>query len=169
MKLLPKHSLYLILALWGLSAVASAEIKIGFVNAVKIMESAPQVESANSRLEKEFAPKQRRISALRQQLSNLDKKLAKDGAIMSESKRRDLERDIISKRRELQRHQDEFREDYNIRRNEELDKLQKKIIEEIQKLAKKERYDMILSDGVVWASDKVDITNKVLKNLARSR
>jgi outer membrane protein len=76
-----------------------------------------------------------------------------------------LNRDIISKKRELKRQQDEFREDYNIRRNEELDKLQKRIIEIIQSVAREEAYDFILSDGVVWASKKVDITDKILMRL----
>lgn len=164
-----RYKLYMVCFLLGFSAVAHANVKIGFVNAAKIMESAPQVDAANKRLEQEFAPKQRRITALRDELRRLDENLAKDGAIMSEDKRRDLERDIIAKRRELQRYQDEFREDYNIRRNEELDKLQKQIIEVIQRLARNERYDMILSDGVVWASDSVDITEKVLKQLGNSR
>lgn len=148
-----------------LSTQVVAEIKIGFVNAVKIMDSAPQVGVANRRLEQEFAPRQRRISNMRQEIRSMEERLAIDVDIMSEGQAREFNRDIISKRRELQRLQDEFREDYNMRRNEELDKLQRKIIEVIQRLAKNERYDIILSDGVVWANDSVDITNKVLRQL----
>ena len=88
---------------------------------------------------------------------------------MSETQSRDLSRDIINKKRDLKRQQDEFREDYNIRRSEELDKLQKQIIEVIQAVAKEQSYDLILSDGVVWANDSIDMTDQVLKRLGIAR
>ncbi|OQW90504.1 MAG: hypothetical protein BWK79_19705 [Beggiatoa sp. IS2] len=147
------------------SQSALAELKIGFVNALQLMESAPQVEQANQRLEREFAPRQQGIVRAQQDVRNLEERLTKNREIMSEVEGRNLSRDVISKKRELKRQQDEFREDYNIRRNEELDKLQKKIVEIIQTVAREEAYDFILSDGVVWASKKVDITDKILMRL----
>ncbi|OQW95845.1 MAG: hypothetical protein BWK79_01015 [Beggiatoa sp. IS2] len=144
---------------------ALAELKIGFVNAIQVMESAPQVVSANKRLEQEFEPRQQRIISGQQEIKKMEERLTKDGAIMSETESRDLTRDVTAKKRDLKREQDEFREDYNMRRNEELDKLQKRIIEVIQSIAKEEAYDFILSDGVVWASKKVDITDRVVERL----
>lgn len=159
---------YLAVALLCLSTTATAaDIKIGFVNPVKVMDSAKQVESANSRLEQEFAPRQRRIVSAQQEIKKLEERLSRDGAIMSEDEQRRISRDVLSMKRDLKREQDEFREDYNLRRNEELDKLQKKIIEVIQDVAREEAYDFILSDGVVWASERVDITDQVLRRLNR--
>ncbi|WP_086487338.1 OmpH family outer membrane protein [Thioflexithrix psekupsensis] len=159
---------YLAVALLCLSTAATAaDVKIGFVNPVKVMDSAKQVESANSRLEQEFAPRQRRIVSAQQEIKKLEERLSRDGAIMSEDEQRRISRDVLSMKRDLKREQDEFREDYNLRRNEELDKLQKKIIEVIQDVAREENYDFILSDGVVWASERVDITETVLRRLNR--
>jgi len=155
---LSKRYIYLgIILLCSLFAtIATAkELKIGFVNAVKVMEQAPQVSAANSRLEREFEPRQREIANGQRDIKALEDKLNKDGAIMSEVQSRDK--------------QDEFREDYNIRRSEELDKLQKQIIEVIQAVAKEQSYDLILSDGVVWASDSIDMTDQVLKRLGIAR
>ena len=117
--------LYLAIGLFYgvLSSPVTAEMKIGFVNAIKVMESAPQVERANSRLEKEFAPRQREIVNAQQDIKKIEERLAKDGAIMSETESSKLNRDLRDKKRELKRQQEEFREDYNIRRSEELDKL----------------------------------------------
>ena len=84
---------------------------------------------------------------------------------MSESKRSKLEREIISKRRDLKRSQEEFRDDLNIRRNEVLAKLQKDMYKAVVTLAKDQNFDLILSQGVVYASDKADITDSVLKKL----
>ncbi|MEZ5671797.1 MAG: OmpH family outer membrane protein [Thiotrichaceae bacterium] len=166
-----KHYIYLgITLLCSLYAttLTAKELKIGFVNAVKVMEQAPQVSAANTRLEREFEPRQREIANGQREIKALEDKLTKDGAIMSEAQSRDMSRDIVSKKRDLKRQQDEFREDYNIRRNEELDKLQKQIIEVIQAVAKEQSYDLILSDGVVWASDSIDMTDQVLKRLGIS-
>ena len=146
---------------------AYAELKIGFVNPVKVMETAPQVESANRRLEQEFAPRKNSLVGLQDDIKRMEERLTKDSAIMSEAEHRQASRDLLSRKRDWKRQQDEFLEDYNIRRNEELDKLQKRIIEVIQMIAREQDYDFILSDGVVWASDRVDITPQVLRRLNR--
>ncbi len=152
------------LLLVGMQARA-ADIKIGFVNPVKVMELAPQVEDANKRLEREFAPRERRIVDIQKEIRGMEERLAKDEAIMDEKEITRLRREIISKKRDVKRDQDEFREDYNIRRSEELDKLQKKIYKAIESLAKEHGYDLIVSDGVIVASERVDITDMVLKRL----
>jgi outer membrane protein len=150
-----------------LSYPVAAELKIGFVNALKVMDKAPQVDSANRTLEKEFAPRQRKIVSAKQEIKKLEERFTKEAAFMSESEARKLSREIREKKRELQRQQEEFREDYNIRRNEELDKIQKIIIQVIEDLAKAKRYDLIFTEAVVWAAKRVDITDQVLDRLRR--
>jgi outer membrane protein len=81
---------------------------------------------------------------------------------LSADERRKKERDIVSDQRELQRLQDEYSEDLSIRRNEELRALEKKIAATIVDLAEKESFDLIIYQGVIYASDKVDLTDKVL-------
>lgn len=142
-----------------------AETKIGFVDTVKLMESAPQAKSAQSKIEKEFAPREKELVALQRQIKTKEDKLSRDGAVMSESERNKLERDILSKRRDLKRSQEEFRDDLNIRRNEVLAKLQKDMYQAVVALAKEQKYDLIMSQGVVYSSDRVDITDSVLKKL----
>lgn len=149
-----------------LPATAMAEnYKIGVVNAVKILESAPQAEQAKKRLENEFAARDRKLVAAQKAVKQKEEKLAKDGAIMSESERVKLEREAVAGRRELKRDQDEFRDDLNFRRNEEFGKIQKDIVQAIQKIAKDQKYDLIVGEGVIFASSKVDITDAVIKQL----
>jgi outer membrane protein len=148
---------------------ASAELKIGFVNAIKVMEQAPQVEQANKRLEREFKTRQNGLVSLNRRIKDMESRFKRGSSTMSQPQLRRLERQLRNKKREFRRQQEEFREDYNIRRNTELEKIQKIITRVIQKIAKRERYDFILSDGVVWASKRVDITNDVLIQLRRER
>ena len=147
------------------SGTALAETKIGFVDTVKLMEAAPQAKSAQSKIESEFAPREKELVSLQREIKKLEDKLTRDGAVMSESERTKLERKILSKRRDMKRSQDEFRDDLNIRRNEVLAKLQKDMYQAVVTLAKEQKFDLILSQGVVYSSSKVDITDSVLKKL----
>ncbi|MBM3202486.1 OmpH family outer membrane protein [Candidatus Woesearchaeota archaeon] len=161
----------LVLAVTGLLISASAgaaDMRTGFVNVARLLEKAPQAEKAKKDLEREFAPRDKKLLAEQKEIKQMEERLARDAAVMSDSERQRLDRDLISRKREAKRLQDEFREDFNLRRNEELTKLQKEIFEAIQTLAKDEKYDLLLTDGVVYASDTIDVTGKVERKLESS-
>lgn len=141
--------------------------KIGVVDAVKVLEMAPEAETAIKKLEEEFAPRDRRIVSDQKTLKQKEEELVRDGATMSDAKRRDLEQAIRAQQRDIRRMRDEFKEDFNLRRNEELRKLQKRVQEVIVTYAKQNQFDLILSDGVVYAAPTVDITNNILQVLKK--
>lgn len=149
-----------------LPALSVAEIKVGFVKASELLEKAPQADDARAKLEKEFAPREKRLVAAQQDVAKLEERLAKDRDVLSEAEGRKQERDIREQKRDLGRQQDEFREDFNIRRNEELGILQKRIYEVIVALAKQENFDVIVGEtAAIYASERVDITAKILQRL----
>ena len=150
------------------SNVAAADYKIGVVQAVRVLESAPQADAAKKKLESEFAGKDKSLVSKQKELKALEDRAAKDSAIMSESERARLERDVMNMRRELKRDSDEFRDDVNFRRNEEFAKIQKMIVEAIQSIASEQKYDLVLGEGVIFASKAVDITDLVIDRLKKS-
>nr|MDJ0892235.1 OmpH family outer membrane protein [Gammaproteobacteria bacterium] len=121
-----------------LSPALAAEVKVGFVDASKVLEQAPQAEDARARLEREFAPRDRTLVSTQKEIRRLEDKVVRDGAIMSDKEKAGVERELRTKRRELKRQQDEFRDDLNLRRNEELQKLQRKVLDTIHALAKRD-------------------------------
>jgi outer membrane protein len=145
--------------------IASAEAKIGFVNMVDIMEKSPQAEAARKSLEKEFANRDKKLTAVRDGILKLEETLKQDAAIMSDSRRAEIEKKVLNKKREYNRQQDELREDFNIRRNEELSKLQKNMHLVIVEIAKKEDYDLVVTQPVLFASSRIDLTERVLQEL----
>jgi len=155
-----------VIAIALVSSVQAAEVKVGFVNVARILEKAPQAEKAKIALEKEFSPRNKRLLASQKVIKKLDEKLARDAKLMSEAEARRLQRDVLEKKRALKRDQEEFREDFNLRRNEELAKLQRLVFEAIKGLSETEKFDLVLHDGVVYASSAVDITAKVQQRLA---
>lgn len=147
-------------------AAAAADYKIGFVNTERLFREAAPAKRAQQKLEKEFANRDAELGKLAKQVRDLQASLDRDGATMSEGDRRNKERDLANLTRDLQRSQREFREDLNLRRNEELASIQERANKVIQQIAEAEKFDLILQDPVVFASQRIDITEKVIKALA---
>ncbi len=155
------------LALAGAATVSAAELKIGYVNAVKVIEEAPQGESALKKLEAEFSPRDKKIVEMQNRIKQLEQDLEKNALVLKDAERRAKEHEAVSLKRDVRRMSQEFREDYNLRRNEELAALQKIVFKAIVEIAKQENFDLILHEGVIYAGNKVDITEKVLKKLGK--
>ncbi|HKE39761.1 MAG TPA: OmpH family outer membrane protein [Casimicrobiaceae bacterium] len=142
-----------------------SEYKIGFINSERLFREAAPAKRAQQKLEKEFAGRDAEIQKLSKQVRDLQTVLEKDSVTMPEAERRDKERDLANKNRDLQRMQREFREDLNLRRNEELSAVQERANKVIQQIAADEKFDLIIQD-VVYASPRIDITDRVIKSLA---
>jgi len=153
-----------LLLLWGSSAV-SAELKLGYVNAARLLEQAPQAGEATQQLKKEFAPREESIIASQNEVEDLEKEMRRNADVMTEANRRKLEREIVASKRDLRRVQDEFREDLNFRRNEELAKLQQLVKEIIEAVGEDDSYDLILFEGIAFANQRMDLTDKILERL----
>ena len=139
------------------------EMKIGVVNIPVLMERAPQTKSAMDALEEEFAPRQREFLAKQKEFEDTSAKHQKDIAVMGETERRNAEKELRELQREVTRLQTEFREDLNLRQNEELGVLQRSLLKEVQEYAQQLGFDLIVGDGVLYASATVNITEDVLR------
>ena len=142
---------------------AAQDLKIGVVNVPVLLDRAPQTKAAMDALQEEFAPRQREFSAKQKELEDLTAKIQKDVAVMGETERKNAERNLRDLQREVQRLQNEFREDLNLRQNEELGNLQRALRKEVQDYAQAEGYDLVVGDGVLFASTAVNITEEVLR------
>jgi outer membrane protein len=147
---------------------AAQDLKIGVVNVPLLLDRAPQTKTAMDALQEEFAPRQREFQAKAKELEDLQEKMKKDAAVMGEAERRNAEKDLRDLQREVQRMQNEFQEDLNLRQNEELGNLQRTLVAEIQSYAQQEGYDLIVGDGVLFASNAINITEEVLRAIETS-
>ena len=161
-----KTKIALFLGLMFVANVSYADLKIGFVNIPAVLEKAPQAEKAKKRLEQKFSPRDKQLVAQGKEIQSMEEKLTKNASVMSDSEKAKLENDIQNKKRDAKRSQQEFSEDFNASRNEELGKLQRRIVEAVRGIAKDEDYDLLLTDGVIYAKDQFDITAQVQKKLS---
>ena len=145
--------------------VLSVEIKVGFVDAERIKRESAPAQRALKKIEKDFAPRDQELQKMTKQIKDLQTQLEKEGVTLSESDRRNKEQDLARISRDFQRVQREFREDLNLRKNEELVAIYERADKVIRNIAEAEKYDLIVQEAV-FRSERIDITDKVLKALA---
>jgi outer membrane protein len=160
-----KLLLFLLLFLSMISGL-HAELKIGFVKVDQILKEAPQASLSNKQLESEFKARTEKLKKDISLLNDQEKAYKKESLTMSEAQNQKKQKQLQQNRIDIQRTERELREDIDLRRREEINKLQTKVTKVIEILAEKEKFDLILYTGVAYASDKVDVTSLVLKELA---
>ena len=149
-------------ALAGAPSAEAQALKIGFVNFGKLLEESPQAKTAQAALEGEFMPRQRDVAAQQKSLQEKSDKLQKEAAVMSEADRVRTEREVRDLELNVNRRFKELQEDLNLRRNEEVGKMQRALLQEVQAYAKANGYQLVVSDGVLYAADGVDITPQLV-------
>ena len=138
--------------------------KLGFVNTERILRDAGPAQRAQKKIEAEFQKRDQELAKIAEQLKRMQDDLDKNSMTMGETQRRNREREFADLNRDFQRKQREFREDLNQRRNEELAQVVELANRVIRQIAEQEKFDIIFQDAV-FASPRIDITDKVIKAL----
>ena len=146
------------------SPALAQDLKIGYVNSDKVLREATPAKAAQAKLEAEFSKRDKDLNDAAAKLKAAADKLEKDGPTLSESERNRRQRELVESDRDLQRKRREFQEDLNQRRNEELASVVERANRVIKQIFDTEKYDLILQE-VVFASGRVDITDKVIRIL----
>jgi len=152
-------------ALLSGGALAADDVKIGVVNVGRLLQESPQAQAAREKLEDEFAPRRREIVALQTQLEEKSAKMQKDMEVMGTEERENAQRELRNEERAILRAQNEFREDLDLRNNEAIGSIQQEVLREIATYGENSGLDLILADGIVYASERVDVTAPVLEKL----
>ena len=138
--------------------------KLGFVNTERILRDAAPAQRAQKKIEAEFQKRDQELAKIAEQLKRMQDDLDRNSVTMGEAQRRNREREFADLNRDFQRKQREFREDLNQRRNEELAQVVELANRVIRQIAEQEKFDIIFQDAV-FASPRIDITDKVIKAL----
>lgn len=154
----------LVLLAAAVGPARAQDTKIGFVNTERILRESAPAKASQQKLEQEFSKREKSIQDSATKLKEATAKLERDATVMPESERVKRQRDAAELERDLQRRQREFREDLNQRRNEELAAVVERANRAIRQIAEAEKYDIIFQEAV-YASTKIDITDKVIRAL----
>lgn len=162
MKHLVRHSL--LACFFGLVSLAAQaqEFRIGFVNTDRLLKEANSAKLAQTKLEQEFAKREKDLVELGNTLKNASDKFERDQPTLTEAQRNTRQKQLVDQDREFQRKRREFQEDLTSRKNEELQQVLERANKVVKQVAESEKYDVILQEAV-YMNPKHDITERVLK------
>ena len=159
---------FLLMFLAFSNVMAADNLKIGFVSVEKILTEAPQIDAVNTAMLERFGGKKDELKALEKEIKTMQENYKRNELVMTEDKLNELKTKVIGKMQVFKQKEATLSQEVATMRNQELAVLQKSVREIIQDIAKAENYDLILSEGVVFSDDSLDITSKVLDKMKES-
>lgn len=160
-----KLSALLLLSIISLGAHAAG--KFAFIETNALLEKSPQAKNALETMKNEFKDRELSLRAMVDEINKMEKNYQNDSAIMSDDQRKKAEDEIIQRKRKFQFDQQALKEDVQKRRNQLLNEVRVSISKVIRDYGTKNGYDFIFTDGVAFASDSVNITTEILKELEK--
>jgi outer membrane protein len=148
-----------------LSPLAAQTFKIAVIDPNRIVEESPQYEEARRMLSTEVAEREAELLDQQASVDALSDKLERDGPLMSEEEVKLLQTDIRGRKRRLRYAKAELQEDFALRQSELRTKLVKQVEEVVRRIAKEQNIDLIVSEGVVYFSERIDISAQVVERL----
>ncbi|MCC2667392.1 MAG: outer membrane protein OmpH [Gammaproteobacteria bacterium] len=153
----------LVFCLFGTSIFADPA-KIGVVDLQKIMQTSAQMKNIQEKLEKEFKPRREKLMAVETGLKSDMEQFKRDGAILSATQKKDLEKKIIATQQQFERDGQQYQQELSTAHNEAMEGLYTKVRAAIAKIAKDEEYDIIIQkDAAPFSTATFDVTDKIAK------
>ena len=144
---------------WQLSYAAT---NVGYVDLKSLLDTSPQAVAASERLRAEFEPREQQLIAQKEHIKTLKSQFEEE---TDEDRRLEMELELRRAERDLRRGETEFREELNVEKNNEYKRVRGLIIEAIGDFATVGQWDLIVSEGVLFASPQADLTAAVLQTL----
>jgi outer membrane protein len=163
--------LALLLGAWlGLAAPLAAQspaMRIGYVDMKRLLDNAPQVVAGRQKLEREFAPRDIALKADEARLADLRSRYERDRATLPSTDAESQRREIEALDRSIKRNRENLRSELKTRSDQELDRSWREINNAVIEFAREQGIDLIVPSPVVYASQRIDVTDQVLERLRR--
>jgi outer membrane protein len=167
----------LLLCVPGVISVAQAQASPSEVkpqNIVTVSFNAAVLQTAESQkslsaLRARFAPKQKQLQALNDEVESLRKQLADTGSNLSDAEKASRARSLESKEKELQREAEDFKSDSQSESEQVFQRVAQKVYAFLQTFSQQHAYTAVIERGsdanpVVWyAASNMDITEELIK------
>lgn len=148
------------------AAPALAEVKIAVADSQVALMSTEAAKKAVEKLQADLKPQRDRMAQLKSELEALEAKAKKDGAIMSEKERKDLQKQAEVKFQEYNNLGQAIQKRTQEAQNELLQRMIPKMEAVVEELQKTNKYDLIIEKkNVIFADPAVDITKKITEKL----
>ncbi|MEO7493742.1 MAG: OmpH family outer membrane protein [Massilia sp.] len=142
----------------------TAPSRIGYVFTERLYTESKLAKAADAKIDAEFSKRQKANKDMFARLKTLSEKFDADAPTLAEPERTRRYREVLELDKEMQRVDREFREDLLQRKNEERANIAQKAYKLIEQIAEQEKLDVVLQESA-WSSPRIDITDKILKQL----
>ena len=151
---------------------AYAQQKVAYIDIKQVIRDSKAGKSANASFQKEVEAKRAVIDQKRKALEDMRQDVIQNGAVMSESKRRNLAETIEKKQKDLDRTREDIRIELQRKDLELTQNVLKDIEAIVNKIGQQEKFDLIVEKteaGILYGSSATDITSKVITVYDASR
>jgi len=150
------------------SSAMAFEQKIAVVNVQEAISQIPQAAALMQTLETEFKDEKAVIEQLQKDLTFEDENLKRNGSLMSEKEKTELQTKMAGLYQQYQVKVKEFQQKVSQRKNQETNKLLALVTQAVDNIAAKEDYDLVISkQAVVFSKPNTDITPKVVEQVSK--
>ena len=160
-----KKLLFIALMMLSIQPVLAKELKVGFVNMQILLTKAPQVVIINKRLQDRFNGPKKELDELAASIQEQEKEIKRNELLMTESKLKKSKQELVEKIKRFREQEAALAKELKAMQNQELAVFRDVVRKVLKEMAEKENFDLILNDGVMYASESLDITAKLLDKL----
>jgi len=148
------------------SQAAFAEVKVAVVDQLAAIANTKEVKSLEKKFEVEIEAEKGKLVALSDEITELEKRLQKEGDVMSAAESDRVQSDIKDKQLDRNVLIKKLQNRNQTAQQEIIRTLSPKFKEVMEKIQKDENYDLILERrATLWANEKYDITDKVTSSI----
>ncbi len=149
-----------------LTGVAATTNNIGIVNFQKIMQTMPAMQAARTKIQKQFAPTQAKITAQQKKLENTMKQYKRNSVVMQKKDLQKTQKQILSARTNLTKMMQAYQQKMFTAQQLTVKKLIGKVKSAVAKVAKQKNMKVVIMQAAAAYSDpSLDITTPVQKLL----
>jgi outer membrane protein len=150
-------------ALFAVSQVASAQIKVEVVDMQLAVFDSAEIKKADAEMQATFKPRQERINLLSSEIQALQAQLQQSQGKLTPSQEGDIQANGAKKQRELKYANDDLNSDVEAFRNDILQRSSVKMNDIIKKVAEAKGLDLVVDTQTAhFFKPALDITTEVI-------
>jgi len=157
---------------WAFPLWGAEPFKIAYVDMQKALNFCEAGKEAKKQMTAEVEKVQKILAGKQKELEKLKEELEKRGLVMSESVRREKEREYQTKLRDFQRLQTDYQDELRRKDRELTEKILRDLETVIKKIGEEGKYTIILEKNqptILYISSSLDLTEEVIKRFDQQK
>ncbi len=160
------------LFLWSMAGVAAAEIKIGFVDAQKVLEGSSEGKKAKGSLEEYVRVRSQTLEVEEAVLKKMDTDFSQQEAVLSPEAKKAKQEEFQKKLVDFRKKQSDLGREVQDKKVDVLRAFSKTLEDATKVVADREKIDYVFDRnpdaGLIFARDAYDVTPKVIEEVDRA-